>query len=98
MVRHILLIKLKSSVSTVQLKELRERFYQLQDKIDGINNIEWGLNNNQEDKNQGYTHAVVMTFIDVFARDNYLRNPEHEMFKFYFEPLLEDIIVFDYQI
>lgn len=98
MIKHILLMKFKPSTTTKQIDKLRVEFYRLQNKIDSIKNIEWGVNNSQENKNKEYSHSIIMTFIDIMGRDNYLRHPEHEQFKVHFEQLLEDIIVFDYQL
>ena len=39
-----------------------------------------------------------MTFTNEQARKNYLPHPEHEALKKVFVPLLDDIVVFDYQV
>jgi hypothetical protein len=68
------------------------------EKIDGVDAVEWGINDSPEGKNEGYTHSVVMTFADESGRRNYLPHPEHDALKAVFVPLLEKIIVFDYQV
>lgn len=96
MIRHILIIKFKDSVSPKQITDIKALFHSTIDKIEGVSGLEWGVNNSTEQRNQGYTHAVVMTFDNEAARDYYLPHPEHDALKAEFRPLLEDIIVFDY--
>ncbi|GAM60866.1 stress responsive alpha-beta barrel domain protein dabb [Vibrio ishigakensis] len=38
-----------------------------------------------------------MTFADEAARQRYLPHPEHDALKVVFRPILEDLIVLDYQ-
>lgn len=98
MIRHILLIKFKASATSEKIQKLRELFETMPTKVEGVNDVEWGLNNSPEGKNKDYTHAVMMTFADEAGRQNYLPHPEHDALKEVFRPLLEDIIVFDYEI
>lgn len=98
MIRHILLIKFKDSAEPSAIEHLRALFDAIPSNIEGVDAVEWGLNDSPENKNQGYTHSVLMTFSDEAGRQAYLPHPEHEALKEVFGPLLEDIIVFDYQI
>ncbi|WP_166425558.1 Dabb family protein [Paraglaciecola sp. 20A4] len=98
MIRHILLIKLKESVSAFEVDKLKALFESIPHKIDGVISVEWGLNNSPEQLNDGYTHCVLMTFLDEQARQEYLPHPEHEALKRVFVPLLAGIVVFDYQV
>lgn len=98
MIRHILLIKFKTSATSDKIQQLRELFEAMPTKVEGVTDVEWGLNNSPEGKNKDYTHAVMMTFADEAGRQNYLPHPEHDALKEVFRPLLEDIIVFDYEI
>lgn len=98
MIRHILLIKFKQSAEPSQLDELRALFESMPDKVEGVVSVEWGMNDSPEGKNQGYTHAVFMTFADEDGRQNYLPHPEHDALRQVFRPLLEDIIVVDYPV
>jgi len=97
MIRHILLIKFKHSADSSKIDKLSTLFEAMPDKVEGVISVEWGLNDSPENKNKGYTHSVVMTFANEEGRQNYLPHPEHEVLKAFFRPLLEDIIVFDYQ-
>jgi hypothetical protein len=64
--------------------------------VPGILDYSWGANNSPEGLSQGFTHAFVMTFRDVAARDAYLPHPAHEKVKQQILPHVEAVIVFDY--
>lgn len=98
MIRHILLIKFKGSAERSEVKKLRELFIAIPEKVAGVVSVEWGLNDSPENLNQGYTHSVFMTFANEEGRQHYLFHPEHDALKTVFSPLLEDIVVFDYQV
>jgi hypothetical protein len=98
MIRHILLIKFKDSAEPLKIAALKDLFESIPEKIEGVDAVEWGINDSPEGKNEGYTHSVVMTFADEAVRRNYLPHPEHDALKAVFVPLLEKIIVFDYQV
>lgn len=98
MIRHILLIKFKASVQSSQITAAKMLFESMPNEIEGVVDVEWGLNDSPEGLNKNFTHAVLMTFADEAARAHYLPHPEHEALKEKFVPLVEDIIVFDYPV
>lgn len=98
MIRHILLIKFKPNASPQQIEELKNSFLSMPTKVEGVDSVEWGLNDSPEGKNKHYTHCVMMTFADEAGRDRYLPHPEHDVLKEIFRPILEDIVVFDYTV
>ncbi|HDR2836432.1 MULTISPECIES: Dabb family protein [Enterobacteriaceae] len=98
MIRHILLIRFTSEVKPAQIASVREAFLSLPLRMQGVVSVEWGENNSREGKNAGYTHCVMMTFFDEQARQLYLPHPQHEAIKAIFRPILNDIIVFDYDL
>ena len=98
MIRHVLLVKFKDSADPVAIANIKALFAAVPEKVEGVTTVEWGVNDSPEGKNQGYTHAVLMTFADEAGRQNYLPHPEHEVLKAAFAPLLESIIVLDYQV
>ncbi len=98
MIRHILLIKFKVSANESQIYELRKLFDSIPSKVEGLLSVEWGLNDSPENKNQGYTHSVLMTFSNEEGHRNYLSHPEHKALQEIFDPLLKDILVFDYHV
>lgn len=98
MIRHLLLIKFKESIENYKIDRIRLLFETMPNKIEGVVSVEWGINDSPEGKNQGYTHCVLMTFADDKARQHYLPHPEHELLKDEFLPVMDDIVVFDYQL
>ncbi len=98
MIRHILLIKFKEASASSDIEQIKNLFMAIPEKVEGVVSVEWGENDSPEGKNQGYTHSVLMTFADEAGRKNYLPHPEHEALKQVFGPLLDDIVVFDYQV
>ncbi|GEM75667.1 Dabb family protein [Vibrio sagamiensis] len=98
MIRHVLLINFKTEVTQADIEQVKALFCAIPKKIEGVKSVEWGVNDSLEGKNKSFTHSVLMTFVDEQGRSNYLPHPEHETLKKIFSPLLEDIIVFDYQI
>lgn len=98
MIRHILLVKFKDSATSSDIELIKSLFMAMPEKVEGVVSVEWGVNDSPEGKNQGYTHSVLMTFANEAGRKNYLPHPEHEALKQVFGPLLDDIVVFDYQV
>ncbi|MBX2867566.1 MAG: Dabb family protein [Acidiferrobacterales bacterium] len=98
MIRHILLVRFKSTASSESIATVEAAFQSIASKIEGIDSVEWGENNSQEGKNQGFTHCVLMTFVNEEARDLYLPHPEHLALIDIFRPTIENIIVFDYRV
>ena len=98
MIRHIILIRFKSTAQINEINELKASFESMPLKVEGVHSVEWGLNDSPEGKNKGYTHAVLMNFVDEAGRDNYLPHPEHDELKKLFGPILDDLVVFDYTV
>jgi len=98
MIRHILLIKFKDSSQLSEIEELKGLFESMPERVEGVESVEWGINDSPEGKNKGFTHSVLMTFADEAGRQNYLPHAEHEALRQVFGPLLEDIVVFDYSL
>jgi hypothetical protein len=98
MIRHLLFIKFKPSVTDDQIAEVQALFESFPGKIPGTLAVEWGVNDSPEGLNREFTHAVQVTFADDAARQTYLPHPAHEALKQVFVPLLADIIVLDYSL
>ncbi len=98
MIRHVLLLEFKLGVTESDMLSVFKEFESMPSKVDGVLSVEWGLNNSPENINRGFTHCVFMTFADEQGRNNYLPHPEHELLKAKLDPLLDNIIVLDYQI
>ena len=98
MLRHVLLLKFTPSTTAADLLALRGAFQALPDQITGCLSVEWGDNVSPEQLNKGFSSAVLMNFVDAAARDAYLPHPDHEALKSVLVPLLDDIVVLDYQV
>ncbi len=98
MIRHILFIKFNNTADAGKINGVQALFESMADKIEGVESVEWGVNDSPEGLNKGFTHSVLMTFADEAARQRYLPHPEHEALKRVFVPLVEDIVVFDYSL
>lgn len=98
MIRHILLIKFIDEASLETIGQICDAFLHIPQLLEGVESVEWGINNSPEDKNAGYTHCVMMTFLDEQARQRYLPHPNHEALKSILLPVLKKIIVLDYSL
>ena len=96
MIGHILFVRFKSDASLQSIAEILAAFKEMPSKVEGIVDVEWGENNSPENKNKGFTHCILMTFISEATRDNYLPHPEHSALKEVFGTILDEIIVLDY--
>jgi hypothetical protein len=78
-VRHIVIFKFQPGTTEGQIETLTQEFRSLKEKIPGIVDFEYGINNSPEGLNQEFTHIYMLTFESVEARDIYLpasRAPE----------------------
>lgn len=95
-VHHLVLVKFKPGHDG-QAPALFAALAALQRKLLGMLGYRYGPNVSPEGLNQGFTHGFVMTFADAAARDQYLVHPDHEKVKADYLPLLENVIVFDFE-
>jgi hypothetical protein len=79
-VRHVVVFKYTPEATPAQIQQITDAFRALATSIPGITAFEDGVNNSPEGKNQGFTHAYVVTFESEAARDAYLPHPEHQKF------------------
>lgn len=94
--RHLVLFKFKDSATEEEVKRVEQAFAELPSKIPQITDFEWGLNNSTENLDKGFTHGFLLTFNDENGRDIYLPHPDHKSFVSLLEPLIDDVLVFDY--
>lgn len=97
-VKHIALVKFKEGTTSEQIDQLFESLLDLTENVEGIDDYVSGENSSPENLNKGYTHGFVMSFHDAAARDAYLVHPEHEKIKASILPLVDDIVVFDFEV
>jgi len=96
MIRHILLITFKSGTEPVRIAAIRDAFLAMPEQVNGVTAVEWGVNDSQQGRTDGFTHSVLMTFADEAARQRYLPHPDHEALKVIFRPVVARLIVLDY--
>lgn len=94
--RHVVLFKFKEGTSDAQVKQIVEAFRALPDKIDTIEDFEWGTDVGVENLSQGFTHCFLVTFRDAKGRDAYLPHPAHKQFVELLKPHLDKALVVDY--
>jgi hypothetical protein len=97
-VRHIVIFKFKPDATEAQINQLTQEFLNLKNKIPGIVDIEYGVNNSPEGLNRGFTHIYLLTLENAAARDAYLPHPEHQKFGELVGQLgiLDEVFVVDY--
>ena len=76
--RHVVLFKFKDGTTDEQVAEVVDAFRDLQNKIDVIEDFEYGTDVSVENRSEGFTHCFFVTFADEKARDTYLPHPAHK--------------------
>ena len=97
-VKHIALMKFKEGTTDEQIQQVLDQLMDLSEAVPGVEDYVAGANNSPESLNKGYTHGFVMTFTDAAARDAYLPHDEHERVKTSVLPLVQDVLVFDFEV
>jgi hypothetical protein len=95
-VYHVVLVNFKPGRDG-QAQPLFNDLAALQTKLPGMLTYRYGANSSPEGLNQGFTHGFVMSFADAAARDHYLDHPDHEAVKAKYLPLVENVLVFDFE-
>lgn len=97
-IQHIVLVKIKPEVTTEKITEIFTLLASLQQLIPGITYFAGGPYSSPEGMNQGFTHAFLMTFESVDARNAYLPHPEHERVKAVLLTCIDGAISFDFEV
>jgi hypothetical protein len=95
-IRHLVLFGFTDDVSREVIVAAARRFAQLRTLVPGIETFEWGENVSPEGLANGHTHAFVLTFLSLEARDAYLIHPDHVEFTKWVKPLLARATVVDF--
>lgn len=96
-VEHIVLFKLKQDAGEAQKQRMHAELKALQQKIDGIEFLTVG--ENFSSRNQGFQVGLVVRFRNRAALEAYLPHPAHrDCVDQYIRPIMEDVIVVDYEI
>ncbi|MEM8956098.1 MAG: Dabb family protein [Verrucomicrobiota bacterium] len=94
--RHVVLFQFKESATPEAIAAIEKEFVALEDKIDTIEDLEWGTNVSPEGMADGFTHCFLVTFEDREGLDVYLPHPAHAAFVEMLKPQLEKALVVDY--
>jgi hypothetical protein len=97
-VKHVALLKFKEGTSPEQIDEVFNQLLDVSENVPGIDDYVAGPNNSPEGLSEGFTHGFVMTFHDAAARDAYLTNPDHQRFTSAALPVIDKIVVFDFEV
>jgi hypothetical protein len=92
------MFQFKEGVLDLQIKECFETMQAMVGKIPGLLNMEHGSYDSTEGLNDGYTHGFIMSFDSPESREAYLPHPIHENVKALVLPLLEKVVVFDFNV
>ncbi|KAG9325174.1 hypothetical protein KVV02_002028 [Mortierella alpina] len=97
-VAHLILLKLKPSISEAQGHDMLKAVAALKDQLPTvIESVHLGVNFSARSK--GYTHGFTMLFKDRAALETYDKSPEHvKVVQEIIRPQIDDIIAFDYDI
>ena len=97
-VKYISLVKFKEGTAEDQIQTVFDTILDITESVPGIEDYVSGPNASPEGLSHGYSHALVMTFADAAARDAYLAHPEHQRVKALIEPVVDSLLVFDFEV
>lgn len=97
-VKHIALIKFKEGTSEDQINKAFDEIMDLSESVPGIEDYVSGANISPQGLSKGFSHAFVMTFADVAARDAYLVHADHQRVNANLQPLLDECTVVDFEL
>jgi len=93
---HIVLFKFKKSTSTAQIQDLKDEILKQKDTITGLLEISFGLDFTGRAKDFSYAETAV--FRDRKSLDEFNRSDYHKQLIIkQIKPILEDILVLDYE-
>jgi len=98
MIRHLILFTFESEATTKQIQAVADKFCNMKISVPGVHEVIWGKNNSTKGKNQGYDYCLQMDFIDDDARAFYNQHAEHQAVKALQKGIVEQKLVFDYNL
>ncbi len=96
MIRHILLLQLRSDSSPQAIEACRQALNGLVGRIPGLLDCHWGENLAAAERREGFTHGFSMDFVDRASLDEYGPHPEHKPVAALVRGTFERIVVFDF--
>jgi hypothetical protein len=96
LLRHVVLFKFKDGITDEQVREIENAFCALPSKVNAIYDFEWGTDVSVENRQQGFTHCFLVSFLSEADRAKYLPHPAHKEFGQLLGPHLDKVLVIDY--
>jgi hypothetical protein len=96
LLRHVVLFKFKTDTSPDELRKIEEAFAELPNKIEEIQDFEWGTDVSVEDLAKGFTHCFLVSFASEADLAVYLPHEAHRAFVDVAKPHIEEVMVVDY--
>jgi hypothetical protein len=78
MIRHLVLVKFPADASAETIARIFRELDDLKAVVPGMLSFKGGPNVSPEGLSRGFTHAFVVDFADIAARDAYLVHPAHQ--------------------
>ncbi len=97
MLQHLVLLRFKPTASAADITAIEAAFCALRTLVPGVAALEWGLDASPEGLAKGFTHAFLLSFAGAAQRDAYLPHPAHQAFVAQLKPVLDDVLVIDYE-
>ena len=97
MLRHLVLLRFLPTALRADIAAIEVAFAALRTLVPGVSDLEWGLDTSPEGLAKGFTHAFMLSFAGAPQRDAYLPHPAHQAFVEQLKPLLDDVLVLDYE-
>lgn len=98
MIRHIILFTFTSESTSEQIQAVAEKFLGMVDTVEGVNHVVWGKNTSTKGKNHGYEYCMQMDLVDEDALAVYNHHDEHKVVKKLQKGIVDQKLVFDYQV
>jgi hypothetical protein len=77
MIRHVLLVKADGAEASAQLDRAFAQIARVGDRLPGVLSCAYGPSNSPEQIERGYTHGLVVDFVDAQALREYANDAEH---------------------
>lgn len=98
MIRHLVLFRFRADAGAADRDAVIYAFRTLPAAIAEILAFEDGSNVSPEGLAQGFDQAFLLSFATAQARDTYLEHPAHTAFVAQIQPLVEQALVFDWEL
>ncbi len=95
MITHIVLLSPAENVTVDEFEAVLADAAGFPDEIDGIVDVHFGADTIPESMGNGFTHALVITFTDLAARDAFLVHPAHDAYAVRLGPVMSQVAIVD---